>query len=460
VKLFAGGPDADSRLASLQAAAKLSHPSLLNIFATGRCEIEGEAFVYAVTEFAEENVAQVLPSRALTAEEVREMLPSILSALDYVHSQELVLADLKPANIMASSDQLKLASVGVTPIGAASTTARNLYRAPDQPLTAASDIWSLGMSLVEVLTQKLPDWDPSGTADAVPPTGLPAPFDEIARHSLVRDPKLRWSIADIRKSLATSVQAAAVPKPVAPPAPKPVQQPVTKPAAPKSGTTSRRPLTIGVLVALAIVATIAIPRLRRSPTAEIQAPEASQTSAQPQPQESQSPIPESANKPSAARAQDQSDEQQQAEEKSEVAKTEPPAPMTVKPAATSTVSKKISDWDERPKAVAQPVERQAESAVNNEGVVQQVVPDVPAKARNTIQGKVRVKVKVSVDSAGNVTAAEFVSPGPSKYFSKLAIEAARDWKFIPAQAASSRAWALQFEFRRAGTTAAPAAISR
>src|SRR4051794_37228251 len=34
VKLFAGGPDLDSRLASLRAAAKLSHPSLLKIFAT------------------------------------------------------------------------------------------------------------------------------------------------------------------------------------------------------------------------------------------------------------------------------------------------------------------------------------------------------------------------------------------------------------------------------------------
>jgi TonB family protein len=315
------------------------------------------------------------------------------------------------------------------------------------------------MSLVEVLTQKLPDWDPSGTADAVPPAGLPAPFDEIARHSLVRDPKLRWSIADIRKSLAPPVQAAAVPKPVAPAAPKPVQLPVTKPAAPKSGTTSRRPLTIGVLVALAIVATIAIPRLRRSPTAEIQAPETSQTSAQPQPQESQTAILESANKPSAARAQDQSDERPQAEEKSEVAKVEPPAPVTVKPAATSTVGKKISDWDEQPKAVAQPVEQQAETGGNHEGVVHQVLPDVPAKARNTIQGKVRVKVKVSVNPAGNVTAAEFVSPGPSKYFSRLAIEAARDWKFIPAQSAS-RAWNLQFEFRRAGTTAAPTAISR
>jgi len=50
------------------------------------------------------------------------------------------------------------------------------------------------------------------------------------------------------------------------------------------------------------------------------------------------------------------------------------------------------------------------------------------------------------------------SPGPSKYFSKVALEAAQQWKFKPAQAngrAVSRSWILQFQFTQAGTEVAP-----
>ena len=59
-----------------------------------------------------------------------------------------------------------------------------------------------------------------------------------------------------------------------------------------------------------------------------------------------------------------------------------------------------------------------------------------------------------MDSAGNVNDTEFVNPGPSKYFARLATEAAKDWKFEPAQDAA-RDWVLRFEFRRSGTSVHP-----
>jgi outer membrane biosynthesis protein TonB len=59
-----------------------------------------------------------------------------------------------------------------------------------------------------------------------------------------------------------------------------------------------------------------------------------------------------------------------------------------------------------------------------------------------------------VDSAGNVTDAAFQSPGPSKYFARLAMQAAPGWKFTPPQVngrAVSSEWILRFAFGRAGT---------
>jgi TonB family protein len=83
------------------------------------------------------------------------------------------------------------------------------------------------------------------------------------------------------------------------------------------------------------------------------------------------------------------------------------------------------------------------------------MPEVSPGARRTIHGTIKVRVKVEVDAAGNVTEAKFESAGPSKYFSRLALEAAREWKFAPAQDGESgvREWKLQFAFSRARTEA-------
>jgi protein TonB len=90
---------------------------------------------------------------------------------------------------------------------------------------------------------------------------------------------------------------------------------------------------------------------------------------------------------------------------------------------------------------------------NQNGVVRQVMPQVSPSARRTIQGTIKVRVRVDVDAAGNVAKAKFELSGPSKYFSRVAMEAARDWKFAPARADESdpREWKLQFAFSRAKT---------
>jgi TonB family protein len=89
-------------------------------------------------------------------------------------------------------------------------------------------------------------------------------------------------------------------------------------------------------------------------------------------------------------------------------------------------------------------------------VIQRVVPEVSPGARRTIHGKIMVRVKVTVDAAGNVSKAKLESGGTSKYFRRIALEAAQDWKFSPARAGGetdTREWKLQFGFSRTKTEA-------
>jgi TonB family protein len=86
-------------------------------------------------------------------------------------------------------------------------------------------------------------------------------------------------------------------------------------------------------------------------------------------------------------------------------------------------------------------------------IVHEVLPEVLPRARNSIQGKVATSVRLEVDPSGDVARATLESTGPSQYFSDLALNAARRWKFAPADGA--RVWILKFEFTRAGTKVAP-----
>ncbi len=74
----------------------------------------------------------------------------------------------------------------------------------------------------------------------------------------------------------------------------------------------------------------------------------------------------------------------------------------------------------------------------------EVIPDVPERARQGIRGSIRVSVRLIVDKQGKVFAALVDDPGPSRYFEKLALEAAEKWTFpafgterLGARAASS-----------------------
>lgn len=377
IKLISVDPNqSTTQLRILEVAKKLSHPFLLRIFHAGQCQLDETALLYAVMEYAEENLSQILPDRALTPVECGELLPSVLEALSYMHSQGLVHGRLQPANIMASGDQLKLASDGVRAIGETGGDVNpSIYVPPEivsgAPWLPAADVWSLGVTLVEVLTQRPPM--NVGSDDPAVPKSMPAPLREIAEHCLVRDPQRRWTIPEIVARLHPNSLTSE-------------KQTITPPRKRSSGKLT----AAGAAACLLLVILVGASLVSRHPNTQPRAA-----------------IAESPENPSGANS-------------TAMSPTPPPA------------------------------------------LVEQSLPDVPASARITIQGKVKVSVKVSVDTSGNVVGARLASAGPSKYFANLALRAARGCKFTPPQKDGQNVgseWILNYEFGRAGTSVQPAQAS-
>jgi TonB family protein len=176
----------DARLGQWQAAGRLSDPHLIRLYHAGRCSIGGENRIYAVIEPAEEDLSQVLPERALTSQEAKEILRPAMAALSYLHGQGLTHGRLRPSNIMAIGDQLKLSIDRV---------------AKGDP---ADDVKGLGATLVEALTQRRPMWPHL-------PESLEQPFRDIAEHTLHPDSKKRWTLAQIAARLDGTAAAKRAP---------------------------------------------------------------------------------------------------------------------------------------------------------------------------------------------------------------------------------------------------------
>jgi protein TonB len=107
---------------------------------------------------------------------------------------------------------------------------------------------------------------------------------------------------------------------------------------------------------------------------------------------------------------------------------------------------------------SQPAAKSASGSVTQGEVLSQVMPEVSAGARATIRGTVHVAVKLHVDTAGNVAAAELFSPSPSRYFAGQALQAAHRWDFAPAKVdghAVASEWVVRFEFTPFNTKAHP-----
>jgi TonB family protein len=473
IKFISTNPAAvEKRLSRWARAARLSHPNLLRLLDSGRCRLQGRNLLFVVLEFAEENLSQILPERALTTEETSAMIAPVLGALAYLHGKGFAHGHIKPANVHAMGDQIKLSVDTAAGIGESLLAGREAdpYDAPEllaSPVSRASDAWSLGITLVEALTQHAPKVLQGQRTDPQLPATLPQPFQEIARHVLKRDPALRWTAADIAAHLklgppvereAPSVAVAIAP-PVKPAAANisPLDVPLSPergipvaklaaapprviPSQQKPGAAPKKtlvfpnyaiPLVAGICI---VAALLVLPRfLRRQ---ESTAPSAATTS---------TPVPP--NRKPAEHAANQTPSIPPTVKDSTRAAVEKAPPASPAPAKLRT---EIVPATVKPKLAS-------DSPARGE-VLDQVLPQAPDKALNTIHGVVRVVVRVHVDAAGNVSQAELESPGPSRYFADLALKAAQKWVFsspeLDGKSVPSE-WLLRFDYSQSGVVALP-----
>src|SRR5271166_4545203 len=156
VKLIRAENLEDAQLSRWAGAAKLSHPHLIRLFECGRCEIDGTRLLYVVMEHAEENLAEILPLRPLSPEEASEMLRPTAEALAYLHQSGFAHGRIRPSNIMAVDNQLKISADSLGKAGERDGVGSSPYDAPEvagSGPSPAADVWSLGVTLVAVMTQ-------------------------------------------------------------------------------------------------------------------------------------------------------------------------------------------------------------------------------------------------------------------------------------------------------------------
>ena len=149
-----------------QAAARLSHPHIVNIYDVGQSE--GDHYIvmeYVPGTTLKERIKQ---QGHLPVAEALQTAREIASALAHAHTHGLVHCDIKPHNILVMADgQVKVADFGIARAVTESTMTYSgnvvgsvHYFSPEQArgtmITPKSDVYSLGVVLYEMLTGQLP----------------------------------------------------------------------------------------------------------------------------------------------------------------------------------------------------------------------------------------------------------------------------------------------------------------
>jgi TonB family protein len=385
--------DSPAQLSHWSESTRLLHPHLIRLFEYGRWQIDDTPLLYVVEECADENLAEIIPLRPLSSNEVLEMLRPAAEGLAFLHEAGFVHGHVKPSNIMAIGNELKLSADGLRRFGETDDTRRlNNYKAPEVAsalFTSASDMWSLGATSLAVLTQVEPKSGTAGSPQIAVPQALPQPIRRIVERCLQIEPGNRSSASEILKELSPRRFHDEAATNAGPPGLAPEER-------------SRRWMAAPILI-LAVLLLLWIGSKFLSHEQAPPGSEAGRQGVQPNDSNAKSPAPSSA--------------QQQI----------PPQKGTARG-----------------------------------GVIQRVMPEVSPNALHTVTGRLKVGVRVAVDSSGNVASAKLSSPGPSQYFSARALAAARQWKFSPPQVngqAVASNWVLRFQFSRASVQVNPSEIN-
>ncbi len=204
------------------AAKQLQHPNLSSPLAAGEFEHDGAPLIYVAANAPDETLARLLQERAVTAAEAVEIVMSVSGALRYLNSNALVHGHLSPDELLAFGDSIRISSAYALPINAGRSPEliTPKYVAPELTTcntTPAADIWCLGATLSEALTQQPFSVDRASEAAA-----LPKPFDRIVQRCTDPNPQTRCTLPEL-EDLALNRQRK--PEPAVTPEPKVAAKP-------------------------------------------------------------------------------------------------------------------------------------------------------------------------------------------------------------------------------------------
>lgn len=216
----------DKFRAEAQSAAGLSHPNIVNVYDVG----EDDGLYYIVMELVEGITLKSFIERkgGLEIREATGIAIQIAQGMEAAHDNHIIHRDIKPQNIIISKEgKVKVTDFGIAKAASSNTITSNAmgsvhYISPEQARGGysdeKSDIYSLGVTLYEMLSGKVPFTGDSTVSvalahiqeDAIPLRTLnpevPASLDRIVQKCMQKKPERRYLsvstlIADLKQSL-------------------------------------------------------------------------------------------------------------------------------------------------------------------------------------------------------------------------------------------------------------------
>jgi eukaryotic-like serine/threonine-protein kinase len=197
-----------------ETAGRLNHPNIVTIYDVG----EERGLAYIAMEYLKgRHLSDYAKSDSLMEpRKVLDIIGRTAAALGFAHKQQVVHRDIKPANLMydPSTDILKITDFGIARLSDSGTTRTGIvlgtpsFMSPEQlegrSVTGHSDLFSLGVSLFQLLTGQLPFTADSMTglmqqiAEAPHPPlrayrpDLPACVESVIDRALAKSPDARY----------------------------------------------------------------------------------------------------------------------------------------------------------------------------------------------------------------------------------------------------------------------------
>ncbi|MFD0785083.1 serine/threonine-protein kinase, partial [Micromonospora azadirachtae] len=209
-----------------QAAARLCHPNITNVYDYGEAEHEGVTAPYVVMELIDGHSlsSRLGRERRLPWRDAVTIAAEVASALATAHVRGVVHRDVTPGNVMLTATGVKVVDFGISALVGESEKGTDgallgtpAYLAPERldngQVSPATDVYALGLLLYRMLTGRLP-WQASTTTemlrahlynDPEPMPTVPALPDEVAdlvHRCLAKRPEERPPTAELAGTLA------------------------------------------------------------------------------------------------------------------------------------------------------------------------------------------------------------------------------------------------------------------